>query len=145
MQFTQYSVTFVLFQHIKHILEYTSPSIEYWLLYLKRDCSIPSTEGGIFTFRNSSCGKKMFFTSVCHSVGRGACVAGGVYMVAGHAWQGGVHSKEGGMCGRGCGTGACMARGHVWQVGGMHGNGACVAEETAIAADGTHPTGMHSC
>ena len=22
---------------------------------------------------------------------------------------------------------------------------ACVAEETATAADGTHPTGMHSC
>ena len=33
----------------------------------------------------------------------------------------------------------CMAR------GGMHGRGACVAEETAITAGGTHPTGMHSC
>ena len=30
--------------------------------------------------------------------------------------------------------------------GGMHGWGeACVAGEMAIAADGTHPTGMHSC
>ena len=36
--------------------------------------------------------------------------------------------------------------------GGMHGKGgcvcgggACMAEETATAADGTHPTGMHSC
>ena len=29
--------------------------------------------------------------------------------------------------------GACAAR------------GACVAGETATAADGTHPTGMHSC
>ena len=28
---------------------------------------------------------------------------------------------------------ACVAR------------GGCVAGETAIAADGTHPTGMHSC
>ena len=28
----------------------------------------------------------------------------------------------------------------------MHGKGgACVAEETATAADGTHPTIMHSC
>ena len=139
MQFTQYSVTFVLFQHIKHILEYTSPSIEYWLLYLKWDYSIPSTEGGIFTFRNNSCRKIMFSQASVILSGGGAC------MVAGHAWQGGVHSKEGGMCGRGCGTGACMARGHEWQVGGTHGTGACVAEETAIAADGTHPTGMHSC
>ena len=30
--------------------------------------------------------------------------------------------------------GACMTEG-----------GACVAGETADAADGTHPTGMHSC
>ena len=27
----------------------------------------------------------------------------------------------------------------------MAGVGACVAGETATAADGTHPTGMHSC
>ena len=36
---------------------------------------------------------------------------------------------KGGMCGRG----VCMA------------GGACVAKETATAADGTHPTEMHSC
>ena len=29
--------------------------------------------------------------------------------------------------------------------GGMHGKRACMAGETATAADGTHPTGMHSC
>ena len=40
--------------------------------------------------------------------------------------------------------GACMAGGHAWQ-GGMHGRGACMAGKTAIAAGGTHPTGMHSC
>ena len=35
-----------------------------------------------------------------------------------------------------------MARGE----GGMRGRGgACVAGETAIAAGGTHPTGMYSC
>ena len=28
--------------------------------------------------------------------------------------------------------------------GGVHGRGACVAGETATAADGMHPTGMHS-
>ena len=55
--------------------------------------------------------------------GRGACVAGGACVVGsvhggGHAWQG-----------------ACIARGCVC------GGGACVATE----ADGTNPTGMHSC
>ena len=35
--------------------------------------------------------------------------------------------------------GGCVAK------GGMHGRGACVAGEKANAADGTHPTGMHSC
>ena len=34
--------------------------------------------------------------------------------------------------------GACIAGGDAWQ-------GACVAGETATAADGMHPTGMHSC
>ena len=41
----------------------------------------------------------------------------------------------GGMCGRG--VHACP--------GGAWPGGACVAGETAIAADGTHSTGMHSC
>ena len=40
-------------------------------------------------------------------------------------------------------AGACMA-------GGIHGRGPCVgggsmAGETATAAGGTHPTGIHSC
>ena len=30
-------------------------------------------------------------------------------------------------------------------VGVWRGGGACVAGETATAADGQHPTGMHSC
>ena len=75
---------------------------------------------------------------------RGACMAGW------GAW-------EGGMCGKGgrmCGWEACMAGGgHVWLVvvcmagggGGMHGKGVCMVGEMAIAADGTHSTGMHSC
>ena len=37
-----------------------------------------------------------------------------------------------------------MAEGHAWQ-GGMCGRRACMAGETATAAAGTHPTGMHSC
>ena len=59
-----------------------------------------------------------------------------------------------------CGRGACMAGGHAWWgvciAGDMPGRGcawpggpacqeACVAGETATAADGTHPAGMHSC
>ena len=55
------------------------------------------------------------------------------------------------------GVGACMVGGHVWEGGhawqkGVPGRGACMAErgpfvagETATAANGTHPTGMHSC
>ena len=49
-----------------------------------------------------------------------ACVKNSVR--GGRAWQGG-------MCGRGC----------------VHGMEACVAGETATAAGGMHPTGMHSC
>ena len=59
-------------------------------------------------------------------------------MEGGHVWLGGgaciaraMHGR--GMCGRGC----------VWP-GGPHGRG-CMAREMATAADGTHPTGMHSC
>ena len=33
--------------------------------------------------------------------------------------------------------------GHAWQEG--HVLGVCMAGETATAADGTHPTGMHFC
>ena len=50
----------------------------------------------------------------------------------------------GGMCGRG----ACMAS-EVCMAGGMCGKGgACVMEDVwwgVVRADGTHPTGMHSC
>ena len=78
--------------------------------------------------------------------GRGACMAGR------HAWQGSICGGggacvAGGMHGRGyawwgaCVVGdACMAGACIW--GGGVG---CVVGETATAADGTHPTGMHSC
>ena len=54
--------------------------------------------------------------------------------------------QRGGMHGRG----VCIARGHVWQGsmcggGGMHGGGEGVrAGEKATEAGGTYPTGMHS-
>ena len=64
------------------------------------------------------------FTSVCQKFCPGCrvCVAGGLHL-RGYAWW----------------WEACVA-------GGMHGReGACMAGETATAADSTHPTGMHSC
>ena len=61
-------------------------------------------------------------------VWQGVCVAGGVHG-GGHVWQG--------VCGRRHGGGMCA--------GGMYGRGAYVAGEMATAADGTHPTEMHSC
>ena len=67
--------------------------------------------------------------------GEGACmvVGGGG---GGHVWQEGMCS----------GGGACMAGGmHVVGEGGVYGGGWCVLGKTAIAAGGTHPTGMHSC
>ena len=61
-----------------------------------------------------------------------------ILSTGGHAWQGV------------CVVGVMHGRGRVWQGGmygrgGVHGRGACMAGETATAADGTHPTGMHSC
>ena len=41
------------------------------------------------------------------------------------------------------GRGECVAGGYTWH-GGVHGR-VCMEGETATAADGTHPTGMHSC
>ena len=89
-----------------------------------------------------------------HVHGRGVSMAGGMHG-RGNVWQGeGVH-----------GMGECMAGAYAWQrgvhgrehgrgacvTGGMHGGvcivvggtwqGACMAGETATAADGTHPTG----
>ena len=63
---------------------------------------------------------------------------------------GGVNRRGASMAGGIHGRGTCMAGGHAWSgglyVAGEHAwQGACVAGETAIAAGGTHPTGMHSC
>ena len=79
--------------------------------------------------------------------GRGACVAGWT-----HAWQGGGMHDRGHAWWEVCVVGVCMAEGACMVVG-MHDRGACVAGapppcmagETTTEADGTHPTGMHSC
>ena len=62
--------------------------------------------------------------SVILSTGGGACMAGGACV-------------QGGACMAG-GRGACVAGVCAWQ-------GVYMARETATAADGTHPTGMHFC
>ena len=80
----------------------------------------------------------------------GACVAGGMHG-RGPAWQG--VCVWWGMCDRGeCAwQGACMVAG-VWQGACVAGGGGSMsggrrqeAGETATAANGTHPTGMHFC
>ena len=54
----------------------------------------------------------------------------------------GVHGRGHAWNGEGM-AGVMHSRGHVWQ--GHAWQGACMAGETAIAASGKHPTGMHSC
>ena len=63
----------------------------------------------------------------------------------------GMHGGEGVHEGA-CVVGACIVRVRVvgecmgmYGRGGMHSRGACMVGETATAAGGTHPTGMHSC
>ena len=75
----------------------------------------------------------------------------------GHVWQRGACSVKGAMHDEGAyiTKGACMAGGHVWWGICLAGGtcvarkvcmvGACMAGEMATAADGTHPTGIHSC
>ena len=81
---------------------------------------------------------------------KGACVVKGAHMVWEHVWWGpawqGVHVWRRGVC---LEKGVCMAVGYecqgVCMAGGVCGRGRCMAGETTTAADGTHPTGMHSC
>ena len=77
-----------------------------------------ASEFSLITVSNSSCERCLSTGGGGHAWRKGACVA-----------KGGMHSKWG-VCGK---EGVCMAV------------GACVAGETVTAADGTHPTGMHSC
>ena len=77
--------------------------------------------------------------------------------MVGDAWRGcacqGACMAREHACGEGAWQGIYVhGRGHAWygtcMVGGAWHGGertACIAGETATAADGTHPTGMHSC
>ena len=58
-------------------------------------------------------------------------------MAGGHAWPERAWLGEGCVAGGVCGRGGMHGRGCAWQ-------GACVAGETATAADSMHLTGMHS-
>ena len=78
------------------------------------------------------------FSQACvkNSVHHGGGVAGACGAGEGHAWGEGGHGWQG----------CVWQEGHAWQGGGCAWQGgACVAGEMATAADGTHPTGMHSC
>ena len=70
---------------------------------------------------------------------RGRCMAGGRAGVP----EGGICA--GGMHGGGGWGGMCGGGHALWGVGVCVAGEACMAGETATAADGTHPTGMHSC
>ena len=77
------------------------------------------------------------FTRVCHSVHGGgggipACIVGGIPAC---------------LAARGCAIPACLAVGVVPAPGGLLGGGVWRSprKQTASIADGTHPTGMHSC
>ena len=72
-------------------------------------------------------GRRCVWQGDVHAMG--ACMAGGARMA------GGLHGRRPCMVGGVHGRGACMAGG----------KGACMAGETATAADGMHPIGMHSC
>ena len=71
--------------------------------------------------------------------GGGLCGEGVAYLVKGGCVRWGMCVTKGGMHGKGGihGRGCMWQRGYAWLV--------CVAGETATAADGMHPTGMHSC
>ena len=127
---------------------YYCPQMKVKFLHVS---AILFTEGG-------ECGGGVWQGDMCATVG--ACMAGGVCGEGGIRGKGGACLMKGGCVWQGE---ACMAgelvyhrgdachRGHVWW--GVHGGGfmwwgggrACVAEETATAVCGTHPTGMHSC
>ena len=86
----------------------------------------------IFTARKRSLQRLYVFTGVCLSTWGGACVVGGM-----HVWQGGM-----------CDRRVCLAGGvsqGAYVAGGINGGGVRATGETATAAGGTHPTGMHSC
>ena len=91
--------------------------------------------------------------------GRGIHAWQGVCMTGvGDAWQGGdVHGRRHAWQGHVWqGWGMCMAGVRVYIVRSVHGRGvqgrghawqggACMAGEMATAAEGMHPTGIHSC
>ena len=93
------------------------------------------------------------FTRVCHSVHGGggipACIAGGIPACL--AVGGAIPAC---LAAGGCAIPACLAAGGVCSRGVCSGGGCLLPggvcrdpprNQTATVADGTHPTGMHSC
>ena len=98
--------------------------------------------------------KGYVFTHVCHSVHGGgaipACLAAGGSAPGGCLVLGGLHLLQGwgawfqGVPSLGVCSGGVPAPGGLLPVGGG-GCGDPLQKQTAAVADGTHPTGMHSC
>ena len=94
----------------------------------------------LVTARDTSCGKVMFFTGVCHSF----CARGGVHQhamdvcVSQHAMGQGV-SAQGDVCQGGVSAQGVSAQGVSNPLAQIH------PPETATEAGGTHPNEMHSC
>ena len=106
----------------------------------------------LFTARKRSLGQGNMFTPVCHSVhGGGGWSRGGLSGLGG-AWScGGGAWFQGDAWFRGCLVlggylvGGCLVLGGVPGPGGLVPEGCRVkTPPMATAADGTHPTGMHS-
>ena len=86
------------------------------------------------------------FTPICHSVYRGVSRPTPRGEVGGSGWGvclGGVQAQEWEVSGPGLGGGPGLGRGDLPQ----HALRQTYPppHQTATAADGTHPTGMHSC
>ena len=82
--------------------------------------------GGYVSFLLSTGGCVWQRGDMCGKGGMHGTGGGGVLGEGGHAWQRGT-----------CVAMGVRGRGHAWW-------GACVAGQMATAADGMHPTGMHS-
>ena len=96
--------------------------MKYRLNFNLKNARILIILASIITVRNSSCGKVMF-SQVCvkHSVHGGRVSASGLGRVPASGSSGAVHPP------------------------GRHPHPRADTPETATAADGTYPTGMHSC
>ena len=120
----------ILFQQKQISPSTPKPIVRKWII--SPGGGVCSQNAEVITARKRSLGQGNIFTPVCHSVHRGWVVSQhALQVVSQHALQ------QGGLL-----LGGCLVRG-VGVPGGDPPDQA--PPRTAIAAGGTHPTGMHSC